>query len=84
MANISVRNLDDRVRDELRAQAQLHGHSMEEEIRQILEEAASHRRREANPFIRLMRQADASGGVDLELPPRDFTEGLDFSGDDFA
>ena len=40
MAQIIVRNLEDDVRDKLRALAAAHGHSMEEEVRSILRAAA--------------------------------------------
>lgn len=36
MSVLTVRNLDDGVRDRLRAQARLHGRSMESEVRAIL------------------------------------------------
>ena len=39
MAQLIVRNLEDQVRDRLRALAAEHGRSMEEEIREILREA---------------------------------------------
>jgi antitoxin FitA len=39
MAQLIVRNLEDDVRDKLRALAAKHGRSMEEEIREILREA---------------------------------------------
>jgi len=39
MAQVIVRNLDDKVRDKLRALAKEHGRSMEEEIREILKNA---------------------------------------------
>lgn len=41
MAQIIVRNLDDSVRDMLRARAQTHGRSMEEEVRDILRAAVA-------------------------------------------
>ena len=36
MATLTIRNLDNAVRDRLRRRAAEHGHSMEEEVRQIL------------------------------------------------
>jgi len=41
MAQIIVRNLDDRVRDMIRERAQQHGRSMEEEVRDILSAAVA-------------------------------------------
>jgi plasmid stability protein len=40
MAQLLVRNLDDAVKRRLRARAERHGHSMEEEVREILRRAA--------------------------------------------
>lgn len=40
MAQLIVRNLEDDIRDRLRAMADAHGRSMEEEVREILREAA--------------------------------------------
>ncbi len=44
MAAITVRNLDDDVRDRLRLLAASHGHSMEAEVRSILTAAVGQRR----------------------------------------
>ena len=76
MATLTIRNLDDAVRDRLRQRAAEHGHSMEEEVRQILMQAVEPRNpapeakgvgsRIHNHFARL-------GGVELELPPRSDT-----------
>ena len=43
MAQFIVRNIEDDIRDKLRARARLHGWSMEEEIRNILRKAAMER-----------------------------------------
>jgi plasmid stability protein len=40
MANITIRNLDDDVVEELRARAKAHHRSLEAELRQILSDAA--------------------------------------------
>jgi len=40
MAQLIVRNLEDDIRDKIRALAVAHGRSMEEEVREILREAA--------------------------------------------
>ena len=40
MAQLIVRNLEDGIRDKIRALAALHGRSMEEEVREILRTAA--------------------------------------------
>ena len=41
MATLTIRNLDDAVRDRLRRRAAEHGHSMEEEVRQILRQVVA-------------------------------------------
>lgn len=84
MANISIRNLDDDVRDDLRSLAKSHGHSMESEIRRILEDATRNRRQSSNPFRRLRQRIEEIGGVELELPEKDYDPGLDFTGDEYA
>ena len=76
MATLTIRNLDDAVRDRLRRRAAEHGHSMEEEVRQILRQVVEPTKpaptteglgsRIHNHFARL-------GGVELELPARNDT-----------
>jgi plasmid stability protein len=39
MASITIRNLDDQIKERLRIEAALNGHSMEEEARLILRRA---------------------------------------------
>ncbi|MGP5367064.1 FitA-like ribbon-helix-helix domain-containing protein, partial [Pseudomonas helleri] len=39
MASITIRNLDDQIKERLRVEAALNGHSMEEEARLILRRA---------------------------------------------
>lgn len=39
MASITIRNIEDQVKDRLRIRAAQHGHSMEEEARTILRQA---------------------------------------------
>ena len=39
MAQLVVRNLDDTVKERLRARARRHGHSLEQEVRDILADA---------------------------------------------
>ena len=43
MAQIIVRNLDDNVKDLLAMNAKLNGHSMEEEVRQIIKKAVENK-----------------------------------------
>ncbi len=69
MADISIRNLDDSVRERLRVLAAQHGRSMEAEIRAILEQAVRAQRGESL-VDRLVAAAVSVGGADLDLPPR--------------
>ncbi len=41
MAQVIVRNLDDQVVSSLKIKAELHGHSLEQELREILKRAAT-------------------------------------------
>ena len=69
MANITIRNLDDEVKNRLRVRAAWNGRSMEEEARLILREAVG-RESEPENLARFIHDCFAPyGGVDLELPP---------------
>lgn len=70
MAAISVRNLDDHVKERLRIRAARHGRSMESEIRAILEDAVREPRAGSDLFRALLERFDEIGGVELELPAR--------------
>lgn len=70
MAAVSVRGLDDEVRDRLRIRAARHGWSMEAEIRAILVEAVSDPELSQGLFTALLDHFGDIGGVELELPPR--------------
>ncbi|MFN8121974.1 MAG: Arc family DNA-binding protein [Thermoleophilia bacterium] len=70
MASLSIRDLDDDVRDRLRLRAARHGRSMEAEVRAILV-AAVEEDRPARGLVGTLRdRIVAEGGVDLPLPPR--------------
>ncbi len=47
MANLTIRNLDDKVVKTLKAQAKTHNRSLEAELRQVLTQAAAQRQRMA-------------------------------------
>lgn len=70
MAAVSIRNLDDRVRERLRIRAAAHGRSMEAEIRAILVEAVREPNESDGLFATLLDRFRDVGGVDLELPER--------------
>lgn len=78
MAAVTIRQLDDSVKERLRVRAAEHGRSMEAEIRAILSEAVA---TEDQPglFQVLVDRFQAVGGVDLELPERsDNPRAVDF------
>lgn len=70
MAAISVRDVDDEVRDRLRVRAAQNGRSMEAEIRAILADAVREPTEAQGLFTALMHRFTDLGGVDLEPPPR--------------
>ncbi len=70
VAAISIRNLDDQVKERLRIRAASHGRSMESEIRAILTDAVSRPYESAGLAQALLDGFGAIGGVDLDLPPR--------------
>lgn len=69
MASITVRNIDDTLKERLRVRAATHGHSMEEEVRQILKQAVGGIT--GAGLLSLSRDLfSASNGIDLDLPAR--------------
>lgn len=70
MAALSIRNLDDHVKERLRMRAASHGRSMESEIRAILVEAVSEPEESVGLFAALLDRVGELGGVDLDLPAR--------------
>jgi antitoxin FitA len=71
LAALSVRDLDDSVKQRLQSRAARNGRSMEAEVRAILTEAVREPADSAGLFTALMDRFDVLGGVDLELPDRD-------------
>ena len=71
MASITVRNLDDGLKRRLRIRAAENGHSMEQEVRDILRAALDEY---AEPSSNLGTATHdlfrPFGGVELEIPPR--------------
>lgn len=70
MAALSIRGLDEHVRDRLRVRAARHGRSMEAEIRAILVDAVSDSDPSKGLYTALVDRFAALGGVELEVPPR--------------
>lgn len=73
MATLTIRNLDERTKAQLRIQAARHGHSMEEEARSILRsaiEAAHPAAHHEGLGSRIQAHFAQLGGAELDLPPR--------------
>ena len=73
MATLTIRNLDERTKTQLRIQAARHGRSMEEEARTILRSAIEARQPVAGGKglgSRIHEHFAQLGGVELELPER--------------
>ncbi len=70
MAAVSIRNLDDEIKERLRMRAASHGRSMESEIRAILVDAVTQSDERRGMLLTLMERFGDLGGVDLEVPVR--------------
>ena len=76
MATLTIRNLDDAVRDRLRQRAAENGHSMEEEVRQILRQVVKPADKAATSEglgSRIHTHFAQLGGAELDLPSRSDT-----------
>ena len=72
MATLTIRNLDAALKERLRVRAAQHGHSMEAEVRDILQDTLNQPERPAvNLYQRIRSRFAPLGGIDLELPPRE-------------
>jgi plasmid stability protein len=69
MASITIRNIDDALKERLRIRAATHGHSMEEEARLILKQAVGGI---SGPGLLALSKELFGGdkGVELDLPSR--------------
>ncbi len=70
MAVISIRDLDDEVRERLRIRAAANGRSMEAEVRAILTDAVRPADDTHGLLATLLERMGEIGGVDLDLPER--------------
>jgi antitoxin FitA len=73
MSSITIRNLDPAVKERLRVRAAEHGHSMEAEVRRILQTSLKEPEwpQGRNLYERIRARFELLGGADdLELPPR--------------
>lgn len=71
MASITIRNLDNKVKTQLRIRAAGNGRSMEEEARTILREAVERENGPTNLAQAIHSRFARFGGVELDLPPRE-------------
>lgn len=72
MASMTIRNLDDGLKRQLRLQAARHNRSMEDEARDILRTAlAASDSRPKNLAEAIRARIEGAGGVELELPVRE-------------
>lgn len=71
MAAITIRDLDDDVKERLRVQAAEHGRSMEAEARAILEAATTRPVRAKNIGVAFIELGEKFGGIELDLPSRE-------------
>jgi plasmid stability protein len=72
MGTMTIRNLDDKIKKNLRIQAADHGHSMEEEVRQILTTALGKEKdKDEEPLgSRIHELFQEVGGLEITLPER--------------
>lgn len=69
---MTIRNLDDAVKAQLRVRAARHGRSMEEEVRSILRHALQDEPLSGQSLVDSIRaMVEPYGGIDLELSPRE-------------
>lgn len=72
MASITIRNLQDGLKRRLRIRAAYHGRSMEEEVRQILNNVLAQELSAPVNLASAIRSRFAPlGGAELELPSRE-------------
>ncbi|EJB01282.1 plasmid stability protein [Rhizobium leguminosarum bv. trifolii WSM597] len=71
MASMTIRNLDEGLKQRLRVRAATHGRSMEDEARDILRTALATTEPAARNLAATIRaRLQSVGGVELEIPPR--------------
>jgi plasmid stability protein len=72
MASLTIRDLDNRLKQRLRIQAARNNRSMEEEVRAILKVALSANAGSAKSLYKSIRaRIEPLGGVDLTVEPRE-------------
>ncbi|MEZ5459712.1 MAG: hypothetical protein R3E65_10550 [Steroidobacteraceae bacterium] len=72
MASMTIRDLDERLKAQLRIQAARNGRSMEEEARDILKTALARKAARRGSLVDAIRcRIEPIGGVDLSIAPRE-------------
>jgi len=71
MASITIRNLDDEIKQRLRVRAAEHGRSMEEEARDILRRVMSDTTSPRDLAAAIRARVSPGARADLELPARE-------------
>jgi plasmid stability protein len=71
MASITIRNLDDEIKQRLRVRAAEHGRSMEEEARDILRRVMSESASPRDLAAAIRARVSPGARADLELPARE-------------
>ena len=71
MASITIRNLDERLKDRLRICAATNGRSMEEEVREILRIILTQETQPSSDLATAIHSRFKKIGADIPLPPRD-------------
>jgi antitoxin FitA len=72
MTSLTIRNLEPPTKAKLRVRAAEHGHSMEQEARQILKAALNDETAPKTHLADAIRRIfEPLGGVELDIPPRE-------------
>ncbi|KRD63324.1 MULTISPECIES: hypothetical protein [unclassified Ensifer] len=81
MASMTIRNIDDRLKQRLRVRAATHGRSMEDEARDILKMVLAQQETTAGNLAGAIRaRLQPLGGVELQIPAREpIRDAPDFS-----
>lgn len=80
MASVTVRNLDERVKERLRVAAAKSGHSMEEHLRQLIEREIGSDLPRSGFGTWMQRHFAGAAGREFEVPERDdLAEPIEFS-----
>jgi len=70
VATLTIRGIDDELRDRLKVRAAQHSRSMEAEVREILAGALAGGSNEVGLGSRIRQRFDAVGGVELDVADR--------------